>query len=267
MFGLSGKTPKLSGDAWRSIIIRSSTLTALIVTISVIISMAIMMITEGQLDPSGVATATFMPLLLVPPFAVVVGIKKQELKAQNRDLLRLAYTDTMLECMNRRGFIVASDVALKSASPKHPCALLVVDADNFKAINDTFGHTTGDKALEVITNAIKSSIRSDDIVGRVGGEEFAVILPGIEEKEARGIATRICRAVASTRFVPGDTPYDLTVSVGGAVATRSTNFLPLYDAADKQLYVAKEAGRNRSEFEPVARGTSNQKKRRTDTAA
>lgn len=267
MSGLSDRLPNLSGAAWKSIALRSAILTLAITSFSVIGTMGIMMLVEGHLDTRGLITATVMPLLLVPPSTIIVGAKKHQLRAANEDLWRLAHTDTMLECMNRRGLITRAEAELKGASPANPCALLIIDADNFKNINDLFGHSAGDTALEIIAQTIQSVIRFNDNFGRIGGEEFAVILPDTDEDQARTIAKRICQAVSESNFAPEGETHTLTVSVGGAVASEVVEFLPLYDAADRQLYAAKDAGRNRTEFEESQAPKRSQKTRRTDAAA
>lgn len=266
MTRLLERVPKLSGAAWESIIRRSIVITIFIVTASAGVSAVVMLFSEGQLNYRSLTVATLMPLLLVPPFTFVLGIKKQELKAHNEELKKLAFTDSLLECKNRRGFTEEFDIVLKTASHNQPCALLVVDADNFKNVNDLYGHSNGDRALGIIANAIQSAIRSEDVLGRVGGEEFAIILPDTDEPNARAIAIRVCEAVEAAQFIPYDERHILTVSVGGAIATEVTEFDRLYDAADHQLYVAKEAGRNRSEFEAASRERVTHRNRKTDAA-
>ena len=127
----------------------------------------------------------------------------------------------------------------------------MIDADNFKAINDTYGNDQGDAALRAIAEAIRSVLRSADRVGRIGGEEFAVFLPGTGVQTAEAVAERLRLAVLAIDFRPGDAPHQLTVSVGGAVYDRYLPFPELFRLADQQLYAAKQNGRNRVAVSPI----------------
>jgi diguanylate cyclase (GGDEF)-like protein len=124
-------------------------------------------------------------------------------------------------------------------------ALLIIDADNFKTVNDRYGHDRGDEALVKIASTIKSTLRSPDIVGRLGGEEFGVFLPGVGPDQAKLVAERIRQSVSSADFAPSGKPHQLSVSVGGAVFDGQLPFAELFRLADQQLYVAKRDGRNR----------------------
>src|SRR5690606_16976246 len=115
-------------------------------------------------------------------------------------------------------------------------ALLVVDADHFKSINDRFGHASGDAALKLIAAAIRASVRASDIVGRLGGEEFGVFLPGAGHAEAHRIAEAVRQAVQMIEFDAGDERCTLSVSVGGAVSGQAIGFGELFRSADQRLY-------------------------------
>jgi diguanylate cyclase (GGDEF)-like protein len=130
--------------------------------------------------------------------------------------------------------------------------LLIIDADHFKRINDNFGHLTGDEALLAISSAITRSVRQGDVLGRIGGEEFAAFLVGADQDETHRVAERIRRAVEMIRFRPereGTLP--LTVSIGGANCTTGATVSDLMLAADRRLYEAKRSGRNRTVIEPT----------------
>lgn len=174
--------------------------------------------------------------------------RQLQLERTNTKLRRLAYHDAMLGCMNRRGFTASVGHSLKSASLQHPCALLAIDADNFKRVNDSFGHLEGDTALCIIAEAIRSCVRSTDMFGRIGGEEFGVFLPGTDSERARTIAARIRETVAVIPYMPDGTAYQLSVSIGGAIADTPSSFADIFAAADKHLFAAKKLGRNRVAF-------------------
>jgi diguanylate cyclase (GGDEF)-like protein len=121
----------------------------------------------------------------------------------------------------------------------------MIDADNFKTINDLFGHEAGDEALRIIARSIRAVLRTDDLLGRVGGEEFAVFLPGADRRATEIIAERIRRSVNLAAFAPDGRHRRLSVSIGGAVFEGATGFAELLRIADHRLYDAKRTGRNR----------------------
>lgn len=130
--------------------------------------------------------------------------------------------------------------------------VLILDLDHFKLINDTYGHLAGDKVLRAVADALKHSVRSYDLVGRFGGEEFAVLLPGCSTEEVRVTAERIRFEIASLHMACVDRSgkdrviSGLTASVGAAVfPDAATELSPLLLAADEALYQAKDAGRDR----------------------
>jgi diguanylate cyclase len=124
-------------------------------------------------------------------------------------------------------------------------ALLVVDADYFKGINDRYGHSNGDVALKLIAERLKEEVRANDLVGRIGGEEFGVFLPRVDAASALEIAERIRRAVAHSAFAPSGVPAPISVSIGAAVFHGPISYERLFATADSLLYEAKYLGRNR----------------------
>jgi len=128
-------------------------------------------------------------------------------------------------------------------------ALLVIDVDHFKNVNDSYGHDTGDEALRLIAATIRNSVRDVDIVGRLGGEEFGVFLPGLSRDLTAGIAERIRLAIHETAFAPEGKPHRLSVSIGGVTLLQEASFTDLYRIADQHLYAAKNDGRDRVDIE------------------
>lgn len=163
-------------------------------------------------------------------------------------LEELATTDALTGLKNCRKFDAAIDAEWRRAvREKMPIALLMIDADHFKAYNDTYGHQAGDEALVGIAICVSDSVRrAGDCAARYGGEEFAVVLPGLSSAEALGVAETIRLKVQQWS---GD-PTNTTVSIGVASLTPDTTMelSELVNAADKALYAAKSAGRNRSEL-------------------
>lgn len=198
-----------------------------------------------------------LPLCLALPLLFFFMNKLRQLAIAQHALQVLASTDSLTAVLNRGAFTMLVDAYLERASATVPAnipagALLVVDADHFKAINDSFGHEQGDVALRLIAETIKGELRGSDLVGRIGGEEFGVFLPGASPELARRVADRIRERVAEAVFRPAGKQQGLSVSIGGASFDRPVLFSDLYRAADARLYKAKAAGRNRTDLMPVA---------------
>jgi diguanylate cyclase (GGDEF)-like protein len=198
-----------------------------------------------------VVTDIVLPTLLAVPLLLYFSMKLRELAIANQRLAIFALTDGLTGVLNRAAFwtLVESYLADETAPVEQRFgALLVIDADDFKSINDRFGHDRGDEALVAIAGAIRSTLRATDIVGRLGGEEFGVFLPGTVPGDIRTIAERVRRAVANVRFTPEGRPHPLSISVGGTAFSETLPFAELFREADRQLYAAKQAGRNRVEI-------------------
>jgi diguanylate cyclase (GGDEF)-like protein len=203
-------------------------------------------------------TSTVCPLALAWVACASTFWQSNRLKSAHRDLARThaqlaaahrrlsekASRDDMTGMLNRESFFAALDGSRRKSDRG---ALLIIDADHFKAINDSFGHLTGDDALLLIASAIERGVRSGDVLGRIGGEEFGAFLVGATEAEARRVAERIRREVELVRFRPVDErTVPLTVSIGGITCAQEANVSDLMRAADRRLYEAKHRGRNLS---------------------
>jgi diguanylate cyclase (GGDEF)-like protein len=188
--------------------------------------------------------ATIVPVILTAPLFFVGTARLCRLTRINRRLDAAARTDALTACLNRGAFTRSAAYHLRHPKtlPAHG-ALLMIDADHFKSINDRFGHDQGDIALALLARAIRSAVRSNDIVGRLGGEEFGVFLPMATGRAAESAARRIHAAVAASGFAPRGEPHALSVSIGGLVFGRAIGFAELYRLADRNLYEAKHAGR------------------------
>ena len=166
---------------------------------------------------------------------------QEELVEQTRRLERHLYEDALTRVYNRR-FILTQLAAHMSAARRHgrPLALAVVDVDGFKALNDTYGHAAGDQVLVAVARALREGTRAEDAVGRVGGEEFLVLLPDTDAKAAAQAAERMRAAVAAV-----EGPEPVSASVGWATAGAEESPEDAVKRADEALYEAKAAGRNR----------------------
>ncbi|MBL8581812.1 MAG: GGDEF domain-containing protein [Rhizobiaceae bacterium] len=171
-----------------------------------------------------------------------------QLAAAHRRLGEKASRDDMTGMLNRESFFERLDRQRESAGRG---ALLIVDADHFKMINDRYGHLAGDEALLEIAAAIERAVRKGDFVGRIGGEEFAAFLVGAHDQEAARVAERIRREVEQILFRPEKSDaVPLTVSIGGISCAPGATVSELMRSADKQLYEAKARGRNRVRLVP-----------------
>jgi len=171
----------------------------------------------------------------------ITRIKEAEL-----DLIRLANTDSLTGVNNRRSFF---DIAQKelSRSKRHgyTFSMLMLDIDHFKKVNDTFGHDAGDIVLKDVVNLAVQGLRDDDTIGRLGGEEFAVLLPQTQSKEAFLVAERIRQNIEHAIIATAQGKLKVTVSVGVSSITEDyPEIETLLKEADEALYSAKNDGRN-----------------------
>ncbi len=169
-------------------------------------------------------------------------------KALEAQLRELATRDVLSGLLNRRAFMERS-TALFDHCRRHgqPCTVLMIDIDHFKRINDQHGHQMGDTAIRACADAIGQALREADLLGRLGGEEFAALLPHASADSARQVAERIRGAIAQLGLVsPSGHPVTFTISIGMAASERHhTGIEPLLADADAALYRAKATGRNR----------------------
>jgi diguanylate cyclase (GGDEF)-like protein len=181
-------------------------------------------------------------------------------------LVELSSRDALTGLSNRRAFELAlAREADRVARSGEPALLLVLDIDHFKRVNDTHGHSAGDEVIKAVSVALMDSVRPMDLVARVGGEEFAIILPNCGSAFGQTVAERVRRRIESTPVqVSMQLQVPVTASVGGAFApqwVRSTPGLWL-ERADQQLYRAKAQGRNLVQLEPATISVvSNEEKR------
>jgi diguanylate cyclase (GGDEF)-like protein len=155
---------------------------------------------------------------------------------------QLSVTDSLTGLLNRRYLQERLSEEIQRSKRHHfPMSLLMLDVDNFKSYNDTYGHLAGDAALRIVASILKDNLRGDDVAARYGGEEFAVLLPQTSSEEASVIAERIRMQIERTPF-----PHrHITASIGIAKTTPDVNSPDdIIWAADRALYEAKDRGRN-----------------------
>jgi diguanylate cyclase (GGDEF)-like protein/PAS domain S-box-containing protein len=171
---------------------------------------------------------------------------EEQINSLNAELEKLALTDYLTNLPNRRHFMERGAEEFKrSRRNSQPFAFLMLDIDHFKKVNDMHGHDVGDRALQSVAACLKSSLREIDIIGRIGGEEFAVILPATSLEKAVLLAERVRQTIANTVFAANGGTFTLTVSIGAAVFEDEMSRLnDLFRKADEALYRAKQNGRN-----------------------
>lgn len=203
---------------------------------------------QPQWDSGLRVTIASMPFLIVHPLTVglIAHSFATRLHDQKNSLKLLSRTDGLTGLYNRRYWqLRAAEEFERARRQGHPASLIMLDLDHFKKINDQYGHTVGDDVLETLSYLLQINLRSIDILGRYGGEEFAVVLPETNAKRAYDIAERVRQAVAKDRFGEQQT-LECTVSLGLAeISPAMKDFEAWLNAADKALYDAKAAGRNR----------------------
>lgn len=182
-----------------------------------------------------------------------IGIKENisVRKHLQKQLLNLACTDSLTGLVNRRVFLenLKQEAARLERTENHQATLLMLDIDHFKRINDTYGHATGDKILQLFAQIILKNSRSIDMPGRLGGEEFAIILPGSSLEDAIAMAERLREQVASAVFHHEKGDVHFTVSIGVAQLLRGDiNGEASLNRADLALYAAKNTGRNQTRW-------------------
>lgn len=239
------KSLDLSPTGRARVVVVSTVVTALCVLLSVGLTAFGIVPIEPSRMAQQYAVNLVVPVVIAFPVMYFLMSKLRELAVAHRQLTIYASTDGLTKLLNRAAFSTLVDAYLREVQQARG-ALLIVDADDFKSINDRYGHDRGDEALVAIAQAMRSMLRAPEIIGRLGGEEFGVFLPGASRAHAETVAERIRVAVRHTEFAPTGTPHALSVSVGGAVFTRPLSFSDLFRSADGQLYAAKRAGRDRT---------------------
>ncbi|MDT8878889.1 GGDEF domain-containing protein [Halomonas saccharevitans] len=190
--------------------------------------------------------AVFGLLVMVVAAVGAVMLMMLRLQRQRDELRHLSQTDMLTGLFNRRRLqeVAEQEFTRRQRHPS-PLSLMLLDLDHFKHINDAFGHPVGDEVLSSFAEILRHQVRRLDTVARMGGEEFAVLLPDTDGQDARQLAERVREA---TRAMPLPTEagdYRLTVSIGVTEARQGDSFEHLYTRADRRLYAAKEAGRDR----------------------
>ncbi len=172
--------------------------------------------------------------------------ERGRLARESKSYLQAALTDPLTGLQNRRYFDDALAEYMREFSAiSRPLGMMIVDLDHFKSVNDTYGHDNGDLVLRAVSLCLLQHTRYHDVLARIGGEEFAVILPNTDSAGLNTIAERIRQAIANVPIVLNETRVTVTASFGTAAWDGKEEAKSLFKRADRNLYAAKTSGRNR----------------------
>jgi diguanylate cyclase (GGDEF)-like protein len=214
---------------------------------------------DADIFRRGLMMALVLPLAIGAPLLLLLCLKSHELSTLKQQSIDERAQDSLTSCLNGPLFSAMVDAypsLMGSRAGRQTGSLLMVDVDHLRVLNERIGHRGGDQALRVIAGVIRSSVRSGDLVGRIGGDEFGVFLPGATRDDAEKVAERIRHSVAEIRFEAGGSKWPLSVSVGVVLFETEIGFDALLQAAGEQTQVAKKGGRNRIEFTQLRHGPS-----------
>ena len=172
---------------------------------------------------------------------------RKEINRQNLELFELATRDPLTHALNRRSLIEGFNELLAEAyNQADVLSCIMVDIDRFKSVNDNYGHAVGDKVIQIVVNILQNTVRPNDLIGRYGGEEFIIVLPGTDESKAAEIANNIRFIISEIEH--NEFPENLTITASFGIASTSDSIWEsnkIIDHADQALYIAKQSGRNR----------------------
>jgi diguanylate cyclase len=217
---------------------------------SVLLPSTLWLYTQPGKEHLGMALgATLFMSVLVRAAKVLAAVLQsnfqlsRELHSAHAAADQQAKTDPLTGINNRRAFVDQGEQIIRYCE-RHDLALcaMVMDVDHFKSINDSLGHLAGDSVLRQVGDIILTTLRRSDVCGRIGGEEFAVILPHTTEEATIGIAEKLRKAMAETQITSGERRLEITISIG--VASGAYDLATLLAYADKAMYRAKAQGRN-----------------------
>ncbi|MCH7858258.1 MAG: diguanylate cyclase [Candidatus Marinimicrobia bacterium] len=182
-------------------------------------------------------------------------IAVQETEQLQAELAHMAMYDALSEVLSRRAILEHIEVEIqRTRRYKRALSLLMVDIDNFKQVNDTYGHLAGDNVIHEIAQSLKLNTRRSDFVGRYGGEEFLVVLPETPHDKARVLAEKLRQQVAKIVVpIDGEVIRDVTISIGLATFKKDVSVESFINRSDEWMYKAKEMGRNQVQPGPTDR--------------
>ncbi|MGD9661583.1 MAG: diguanylate cyclase [Porticoccaceae bacterium] len=225
----------------------------ILITLAVMLApMTLWMLMQGEFAPVLMAMAALVYLVSAMRATNVLSSALQqsfllthELKVAKEDAENIARTDALTGLSNRRAFMeLAEHLITLCKRSQQPVALIILDLDHFKRINDTYGHAMGDLVLQHTARIIESMLRESDICARLGGEEFAVLMPNTSHEGGRTVAEKLCQAIEGESASGQLACCKITASLG-VVWSKKPDLEAMLLNADKAMYRAKQMGRNR----------------------
>lgn len=225
-------------------------LTLASILISALITAGLNALLSGEIGTSSIVIAIIVPAIVAPLFAYITLRLVYQLDLAKERLRQQSITDELTQAYNRRYFIETVNKLLAAAKRYGDSfAIIVFDIDDFKRINDTYGHAAGDEVLRVLSKICMASIRNSDIFVRYGGEEFAIIVPRCCPTDIVKFAERIRIKLSEARVRYNQIEIQFTVSMGVGIFNSATPDLDAILAhVDKALYAAKNQGKNCTVF-------------------
>jgi diguanylate cyclase (GGDEF)-like protein len=189
-------------------------------------------------------------LMTIATAFILLAMSKERTELRHKTAARI---DPLTGLFNRRAFLADAEALLRRQIARdRPIGVLLIDLDHFKSINDRFGHAVGDKVLQVFAQTARASLRQTDLIGRLGGEEFTVVLADASLDNAFLVADRLRIAFAADAAVLDGQTLDATASIGvSVIVDPQQDLAQLITLADQALYLAKARGRNRVEVAPI----------------
>jgi diguanylate cyclase (GGDEF)-like protein len=216
------------------------------ILISVLITIILTPLLSGGISYSSIFFATLVPAVVAPFFAYITLRLTDQLDLAEKRLRQLSITDELTQAYNRRYFIEMANKILAGAKRYGDSfGVIIFDIDDFKHINDTYGHVVGDKVLHVLGEVCMTHIRDSDIFARYGGEEFLILVPRCGATDIVKFAERIRTKLSEARVQHGQMEIQFTVSLGAGIFDSTTSNLDtILSRTDAALYAAKKQGKN-----------------------
>ena len=200
-------------------------------------------------DIASTLFASVLPTLFICNVvgATAIGLvfrRERRYLSEVRKMQAHARTDALTNILNRRG--MDREVGAKKFDASLGHVLFYFDVDNFKHINDTFGHDAGDAALAIVAARIKDIIRGEAVFARQGGDEFSIYVASLHARDVQGVADRLCSAISCQKFSHDGQVFPVSISLGGYWTKQDLSLQDMISLADEQLLLAKRAGKNRA---------------------
>lgn len=246
-----GKLTELARHKWVHVTFVTVAGTAIYLVLSLSLQLLLFEGEDADAFRRGILIALILPLAIGTPLLFLLGLKSSELSSLKHHYAQDLAHDSLTSCLNGALFSAMVDAyptLVGSRAGRRMGALLVINIDHLGKLNERIGHSAGNQALRVIAGIIRASVRRGDMVGRTGGDEFGVFLPGATRENAETVAERIRRAVVDAVFESEGANWPLSVSVGAVLFEKEIDFDNLLRAASQQVQAAKEKGRNRIEY-------------------